>query len=71
MDADDVLRGGKKRRALERIFVAETHLLGLLERTGGRPSAEQAADAARQTAELLTPVEAAVSQGRERRRAAR
>jgi DNA-binding SARP family transcriptional activator len=70
-DAGEALRRGQRRRALERVFAAETHLLGLLERTGGRPSPEQTADAARQTAELLAPVQGAMAQGRAPRRLAR
>jgi DNA-binding SARP family transcriptional activator len=71
IEAGDALRGTGRRRALERIFSAETHLLGLLERTAGRPSEAQTEEAARQTRDLLTPVEAALPGRAERRRLAR
>jgi DNA-binding SARP family transcriptional activator len=60
IEAGGVLRGRKKRRALERIFSAEAQLLGLLERTAGRPSEPQTAEAARCTADLLAQVEIAL-----------
>jgi DNA-binding SARP family transcriptional activator len=68
IEAGDVLRGARKRRAFERIFAAESHLLGLLDRTAGRPSEAEAEEAARETGHLLTAVEAALSHRPERRR---
>jgi hypothetical protein len=62
MEAADTLRGTAKRRALERIFSAEAHLLGLLERTAGRPTEAQTAEAARHTEDVLAGVQASVGE---------
>jgi DNA-binding SARP family transcriptional activator len=61
IDATDSLRGTSQRRALDRVFSAESHLLGLLERTSGKPTDEQIEEARQQTSELLAPVEAALT----------
>jgi DNA-binding SARP family transcriptional activator len=58
LQVEDTLRGASKRRAVERIFSAETNLLGLLERAAGKPTDEQSREAERQTSELLAAVEA-------------
>lgn len=69
IEASGSLRGKAKRRALERVFSAEAHLLGLLERTAGRPSDAQRAEAARHTNDLLAAVQASIGANRTSRRA--
>jgi DNA-binding SARP family transcriptional activator len=60
IEAADALRGSAKRRALDRIFSAEAHLLGLLERTAGRPTDAQTEEATRHTDVLLAAVQTSV-----------
>jgi DNA-binding SARP family transcriptional activator len=60
-EALDSLRGAKQRRALEWLFSAQSHLLGLLERTAGKPNDEQTEEARRQTSQLLSAVDAALT----------
>jgi DNA-binding SARP family transcriptional activator len=70
--ADSTLRGPEKRQAISRIFAAETHLLGLLERTGGDASRDDPGEALDRARVLLDSVEraleppAAPGRGRER-----
>jgi DNA-binding SARP family transcriptional activator len=53
----DALHGAGRETALRRIFSAQTNLLGLLERSAGRPTEAQSREAARQTRDLLDSVE--------------
>jgi DNA-binding SARP family transcriptional activator len=57
LEAEDALRRAAKDRAFRRLYSAQTNLLGLLERSSGRPSEAQTLQAARQTRELLARVE--------------